>query len=290
MTVTLADLLTSTRDRLAAHPIIAELLDAMDAKTSTLRMESSILSGFMGNRALLEIDSEVMLVVNKPEDTTSIEVVRRYQGTTAAAHAKGSEVKIHEIWGWTDVALKRDINKAILWLRPHSWTQATGTAFTWSANYFEATPATADGISYPHGNYIIRLERLDTSRGVNNYLPFNSWLPSGNKLRFREATTSDLTLRPIIAKMQPTLSALTTALDDDIFAEAIELYAAHLAFNALKTNRVRYTEYSAALNDRASTPDELIRTAFDLKNQAVVARETFMRPLPAGYVSTYREP
>jgi len=290
MATTLADLLANTREHLASWGIPGLLEGSIDARTDSLRIQESLLSGFIGQKALIEVEDEVMLAVLVPDETSTIKVIRGFQGTTAAPHLAGVAYSIHPAWGWTDRTLRRHINKAILWCRPHSWTQVTGTAFTWAANYYTATPDVADGISYPYGNYIIRLECADTGQGVTNYIPFHSWQLNGSTLRFRNAAGTSRTLRPIIAKMQPQLTVLTTALDDDIYAEAIECYAAHLAFNSLKSNRVRFTEYSAALNDRSATPDELVRIAFDLKNQAQVARENFIRPLPANYVSTYRDP
>ena len=70
--------------------------------------------------------------------------------------------------------------------------------------------------------------------------------------------------------------------------EAITYYAASNLLEQLLANRVRYVEYSAALNDRASTPDELQRQAYYFKNQAVVCKDRISRPPLSGLASTRR--
>ena len=106
-------------------------------------------------------------------------------------------------------------------------------------------------------------------------------------LHFREQAAADRTLRAVEQRFQANITEDSTALDNDDFEQAIVLYACHLAMNSLKTNRVRFAEYATALNDRTSTPDELIRMAFDFKNQAVLAREEAFRQLPPGFAKTY---
>ena len=120
------------------------------------------------------------------------------------------------------------------------------------------------------------------------YHGFNGWQLVGSKLRFEKLASKARTLRAVYTSFQANLSDDATVLDRDDFREAIVKYAVHLALNSLKINRVRYHEYAAALNDRASTPDELIRLAYDIKNQAILCREEKAYPRPAGFAKCMR--
>lgn len=235
---------------------------------------------------MLEIDSEILRVIDQPEEATSVRVQRGYAGTTAAIHLKDRTVSIYPSWGWTDTELNRLLNDAIRWLKPHAWIIARSADFTWSGDTREvATPAAA-GINYPTGNALHKLQWKDDQ---GRYHDFYGWQLQGGNLRFRNLAATARTLRGVYLQFQAVLSDDTTALDNDDFAEAIVKYTCFLAFNTLKANRVRFAEYAASLNDRASTPDELIRMGFDFKNQAIVARDEKSAPRPPTQASTFRE-
>lgn len=283
--ITRADLRNDIRGHLSSWPIPATLDKYMDANTRTLTLPDDIFKNFTEQKVLIEIGTEIMRVVDLPEQGSSIRVIRGFMGTTAAEHSAGAVVSIHPSYGWTDFELNnRIIPVAIQWLKPHAWIEAVSSTFTWSSQTVEVSAPS--GVAYPQSNNIYRLEVLDTD---GNYKPFEGWYLFGSKIRFNRKASADHTLRARIAQYQASLTDDTTTLDNDNFREAIALYGAHLAYNALKTNRGRYHEYAAALNDRASTPDELIRVAFDLKNQAIVSREENAYPRPALRAKTYRE-
>lgn len=285
--VTLKDLMDGVRDTLAAWPLPSTLSGALTSSDTTVNLLSGVSVEFTGQKALLEIDDEIMLVTDVVS-STQYTVVRGYQGSTASAHDDASSVNIHPSWSWTNRAIRYDyIQKAIRWLRPDAWVIGVSESFTWPSGSYTAQLPTSSLSSYPHGNQIIKMEY---DNGDGDFLPFYGWQQEGPYLRFKERASSNRTIHAVLAVLQPQLQNLTTPLDNDDFEEAIVAYASQLALNSLKTNRVRFAEYAAALNDRTSTPDELIRVAFDLKNQAILAREAASRPMPPNFVKTYRDP
>lgn len=287
-TLNRADIRNLLREQLEAWYDTVTLRDAVLKASgfSTLTIKDDLEKGFLKGGSILEAGSEIMRVVDMPDENQSVRVQRGYRGTTPESHAAGREVKVHPGWGWTDYELNAFIiPNAIRWLKPYAWVPATTSDFTWSQNAREATPGS--GIAYPDGHYLLKVQYYDSSLAI--YRPFHGWQLVGSKLYFRETAGAARTLRAIYTKFQAVLSDDTTAMDNDDFAEPCALYGAHLCLNQLKTNRVRFAEYSAALGDRASTPDELIRVAYDIKNQAILERESRGRTPPANFASTYLE-
>lgn len=286
--VTLKDLIDGTREHLASHPIPSSLSAGIDASTESVVLSSGAATGFVAQRGLLEVDDEVMLVVSFDTGTNTATVIRGYQKSTAAVHSGGATVLVHPSWGWTDRQIRyQHIQRAIQWLRPASWNLAVSENFTWPQGSYDVQLPTSAFATQPTGNQVYAVEVRDPQ---GNFKQFDGWQQIGPFLRFKEKASQAYTLHALLLAYQTMPQTLATPIQDDEFAEAIEFYAASLALNALKTNRVRFAEYSASLNDRASTPDELIRLAFDLKNQAVLAKEKATKPIPATYLKTYRPP
>jgi hypothetical protein len=286
--ITLKDILDGVRDHLAAYAVPVTLDADITAGATTFKLADAPVNEFVAQRGLLEIADEVMWVISYDRATRDIIVVRGFQGSTAAAHTVSDKTQIHPSWGWTDRVLRyKHIQDAIRWLKPAAWVIGVSETFDWPVNNLDIQVPTSSLISYPDGNYILQMEYEDNS---GRFRPFYGWQLIGPFLRFKEPGNVASRVHAIIQVFQPQLQDLTTVLNDDDFAECIELYAASLALNTLKTNRVRFAEYSASLNDRASTPDELIRMSFDLKNQAVLAKEAATKPTPPTYIKTYRDP
>lgn len=286
MAVTRSDLRNSIRQDLAQWPVSGALKNAISATSRSLELQDDLDLGVAGPGSMLEIESEVLKVIDQPQDSSALRLMRGYAATTAAAHVQTVAVKIYPSWGWTDVELNRLLDDAVRWLKPHAWTIARSADFTWSASTREVQTPAAAGINYPTGNAMYKLQWKDDQ---GRYHDFFGWQLQGDYLRFRNEASSARTLRAVYLKFQAVLTDDSTALDNDDFSEALTKYTAHLAINALKANRVRFAEYAAALNDRASTPDELIRMGFDFKNQAVVARDEKSPPRPPTQASTMRE-
>lgn len=285
--ITKRQLIDGVRRHLASWPSNDPLATTVNATTNSIVLTNTPVLEFAGQKSLIEIEDEVMLVVDMDVPTKTATVIRGYQGTTAAGHTAGATVSIHPIWGWTDAAITTHLRDAFIWLRPTGWTLGVSETFTWDANTYVAQLPTSSAISYPNGNHLHQIEFQDTD---GNFLPTYGWQVIGPYVRFREKASVDRTLHAVMLVWARLPTLMTDTLDDDTFFEPVVLYAANLALNELKTNRSRFVEYSAALNDRSSTPDELIRIAFDLKNQATLAKETLYKPAPPTYLSTYRDP
>ncbi len=285
---TLKDLIDAVRDHLHAWPLSAVLSGAIDAVTNTLTIATGISEDFTGRGAFIEVGDEVMLVTDIISPTVYT-VVRGYQGSTAAAHANAAPVSIHPAWSWTDRTIRfQYIKSAIRWLKPSAWVTGVSETFTIKAGDFDVQLPTSSLSNYPHGNHVLQMEYQIP--GTTRFIPFYGWKQLGAFIQFGKEFSQDRPVHAILQVFQPQLQELLTPLDNDDFEEAIGLYAAHLAYNSFKSNRARYTEYSAAVHDRASSLDELIRQGFDLKNQAILSREENFRPPPPTYVSTYRPP
>lgn len=280
------------RDKIRAllnyWPDLMRLEAAMDPETDTLRVRAGQLKDFIQPSGVLEIESEVLKVIDLPAESDTVRVMRGHMNTTAANHVINTQVRSYGRWGWTNSELNLLINDAIRWLKPAAWIDALSDTFTWSADTHVVDVPAASGISRPDGNYIYQLEHLNSGDSV--YYPMRGWQLIGDTLHLRSNTAVGRTLRARYCQFQAALTGDTTNLDNDDFAEAIASRTAELALISMGTNRVRYTEYSAALDDRASTADELIRMAFNLRNMAERAKEQAARPLPSGFASTYRQP
>ena len=280
------------RDKIRAllnyWPDLMRLEAAMDPETDTLRVRAGQLKDFIQPSGVLEIESEVLKVIDLPAESDTVRVMRGHMNTTAANHVINTQVRSYGRWGWTNSELNLLINDAIRWLKPAAWIDALSDTFTWSADTHVVDVPAASGISRPDGNYIYQLEHLNSGDSI--YYPMRGWQLIGDTLHLRSNTAVGRTLRARYCQFQAALTGDTTNLDNDDFAEAIASRTAELALISMGTNRVRYTEYSAALDDRASTADELIRMAFNLRNMAERAKEQAARPLPSGFASTYRQP
>lgn len=284
-TLTRKDLRLNLRQDLAMWPIPCTLAAAAQARQTQVQLADDTFKNFVEGKMLLEIDQEILRVIDIPEEGQTLRVIRGYMGTIPADHAKGATVNILPSWGWTDYELNtRILPQAVAFLHPFAWVDAVSATFVWSAGNLEcAAPA---GVAYPEGDHAYRLE---VQNADGTWLVFDGWHLYGSVFRFNCVANVAHNLRARVVTFQKVLADDVTPLDNDRFLEPIVKYGAHLCFNALKTNRVRYYEYAAALNDRASTPDELVRTAFDLKNQAIVSREEKGMPKPSVFGSTYRE-
>lgn len=69
--------------------------------------------------------------------------------------------------------------------------------------------------------------------------------------------------------------------EDDLWIEGILYWVAAEAIEEIKTTRASFTEYSAILNDRASSADELTREVFYWKNQFRIFKDNNGRDMPS---------
>ncbi len=269
MAVNRADLRAGIRDKISSWPdlvtTVAEALDATETGIDLTAADSVV------GQSLIEVDSELMHVLSLSSLTAT--VYRGARGTTAATHSNGAVASIYPKWGWPSVALNRYITKAISWLGEGGVWTLIPTENTFLSGYREfGLPA---GVSWPNGNHVKIIEVLQSD---GTYKKTLGWKHQGDRIYLPSKLYETLSVRLWIQTKQPAISDDTTQLADDKFAEALELYSSARALEEMVANRTRYTDYSTALNDRASTPDELQRQAYFFMNQAVILRNEFSRP------------
>lgn len=282
-----ADLRNLVRTRLSAWPDDVGTLHGTTPATYTAAVTSLTLAAALdiSEKALVQIGDEVIRVKTVAGAVLS-PVIRGDRGSTAAAHVAGEVVKVYPYWGWSDFEINRELDLAIDWLWPDAWILKPLTNTLLANNTDFGLPA---GTVYPTGQIVKRVELLDTTVTPNIYREKLGWKHIGDRLIL---TTGPLlenkTARIWLQGRYDRLASDATQLLASDPVECLVLRACACLLEQLLANRVRYVEYSAALNDRASTPDELQRQAYYFKNQAVVERDRISRPGLSGLASTRR--
>jgi hypothetical protein len=279
------DLRNKIRARLGSW---ADDTGALSASSISASVTSLTLAAALdiSEKALLQIDDEVIRVKTYTAAGTSVaSVMRGDRGSTAATHSASATVNVYPFWGWTDFDINREIDCAIDWLWPDVWVLKALTNTLLIDNTDFGLPS---GTIYPNGEVVKRVELLDTNVDPNEYREILGWKHVGDRLIFSKPTTKTYTARIWVMGKHARLTSDSAQLTNADPVEAIVYYAASNLLEQLLANRVRYVEYSASLNDRASTPDELQRQAYYFKNQAVVARDRISRPPLSGLASTRR--
>ena len=277
-----ADLRSLIRSRLSAW---ADDVGALSASSITSSVANLTLAAALdiSEKALLQIDDEVIRVRTYAAGGIDVaSVIRGDRGSVAAAHDASSIVTAYPFWGWTDFDINREIDSAMDWLWPDVWVLKTLTNTLLADNTDFGLPA---GVIYPQGQIVKRLELLDAN-GI--YQEVLGWKHIGDRLILSRKTSQDYSARMWVMGSHQRLTSDSSQMADSAPREAVILRVCASLLEQLLANRVRYVEYSAALNDRASTPDELQRQAYYFKNQAVVERDRISRPPLSGLASTRR--
>lgn len=235
-------------------------------------------------RSILEVDSELIYVLSVT-GTTINNCIRGYMGTTAATHSGGATVKAWPFWGWSDTELNRLMPLSFDWAFPDIWYPRILTnTFLANAKEFGA-PA---GCIYPNGEIIKKIELMDDS-SPSKYKAIYNWRHINDMIILDKALTANRGVRLTIHGKHQCPTDDNTQLQNNDPVNAVVQYTCKLALENLLGNRPRYVEYSAALNDRASTPDELQRAIYFFFNQAELAKQNAYRAPLAGFASTRRE-
>ncbi len=280
-----ADLRNKIRARLSAW---ADDVGALSASGISATVTNLTLAAALdiSEKALLQIDDEVIRVRTYTAAGTAVaSVMRGDRGSTAATHSASAVVAVYPFWGWTDFDINRAIEESIDWLYPECWVlkPLTNTLLANATDF-----GLPSGTIYPNGELVKRVELLDTGVSPNVYREILGWKHVGDRLILTKPTERAYTARIWVQGKHARLTSDSTQLLNSDPVEAIVYYACSNLLEQLLANRVRYVEYSAALNDRASTPDELQRQAYYFKNQAVVAKDRASRPPLSGLASTRR--
>lgn len=226
---------------------------------------------------LLVVESEEMTVTAIDQANLNLTVVRAKNLSTAAAHVAGVAIKINPEWG--DNALNQGINYAIDDMYPGVWIEVIDETLVTSSAREYTIPA---GFAF--------FSRVQIEDANGNFHDVSYWEPVGTVIQFfKDFPETGKTIRLIGVGYQGRLSDDTTALDlADEQSSALVYLAANFCIQQRFAHRLKSTEYSAAVNDRAGQPFDLINMSNTLKKQAqdMKARET--RPLPSGYAAISR--
>ncbi len=279
MAINRSDIRTGLKNSLAAWPdfttTIAEELDASETAVDLTAVTS------LAERSLIEVDSEVMRVISISSLTAT--VMRGDKGSSAVAHSNGATASFYPLWGWTNVDLNRLITKAISWLGEGMCYTLVPKTNTWLSGFREF--GLPSGVVYPTGNIVKQIDMQDSQ---DIYHTIYGWRHVGDRIVINRKLTENKDVRIWIQQKQANLSDDSTQLDEDKWAEVIELYATAKALDELLAQRSRFLEYSATLNDRASTPDELQRLSYSFFNKATILRDQYSRPGLSGFAAIMR--
>lgn len=234
----------------------------------------------MTERYLLEVENELQRIVSIAGNIVTVQ--RADHGTAAVAHAIGKVVKVWPYWGWPDLELNQNILSAFRFLHPAVWIPRTyENTLLANVREFGCPP----GVRFPDGEHIYGLEIRDSA---GFFRPIYNWTHKGDRVKLGFATDISRTVRLWVKGKHIELTDDGTSVENDDIIEAVLAHATGKSLEGLLANRTRYVEYSSALNDRASTPDELQRSIFYFFNQAILAKERLTRPGGGSFASTYR--
>jgi len=289
MATTRAQLRNSIRDVLHDWPVNrAPLAAQVTAAATDFTFASQAETELFKKGYCCEVESEVCMVTVVDGAGKHITVTRGYRGTTAAVHLASSVITSTDLF--TDNELNRNISSAIrfswpaIWLPRrvvHSSQTAAGTLEYELANtnLFELEMDDGSGRGTYRPMHNITLSQVMAAAGtptpvesLHTIVTFHSQPPEGRNLRY------------FYADRVPDLTSDTAELWFESFEPAITEYlmwqAASLAAADLIGQRMRFHEYSVAVQDRVADVDAIIRSRFAYQNSAQVVLASIRRPLP----------
>lgn len=122
MSLTTLDLISKARRLISDYPQVDNLTGAMTAGGTTATVADSTLyrKGWV-----ISVDEEAMLVTDLPSGTT-LNVVRGYRGTVAAAHSSGANILANPLGTGADYL--DGLNEGIRYLWPHFYVPQVDTS------------------------------------------------------------------------------------------------------------------------------------------------------------------
>jgi hypothetical protein len=229
---------------------------------------------------VLQIEDEIVRIMDKAGAVLTL--MRGDRGTTAAAHLAGTACYAFPSFGWTDAEVNSALDRAFDWIHPD----------VWYPKYYVNTVAAhvkefgcPPGVRNPDGELVMQLEFLNNDSQW--YVVYN-WRHTSDRLILDQILGNARDVRMMTRGKHARLTDDTTQMYSNEPTDCLVSYSTKLCLEALLGNRPKYVEYSAALNDRASTPDELQRTIYYFYNQAVLAKERASRVAPATFASVRR--
>lgn len=276
--------------RLAVREILREFYDLDTIATGGISSSAVTLPVTTVTRYkigdVLQIGSEFMKVEAIDQDNSQLTVQRAFRGSTAAAHL--AAVQIYIVPEVTDRMLNYAINFGIANTFANRelgdmgiWFDVVDTSLTTLITTREYTIPT--GFATTH--FIIEVQD-----GNGNYLPNNAWHISGTKIVFHaDFPVAGYIIRITGMGYQPQLSDDTT--NFTLADEQVEVVKIDAALHILEMRlgpRIKATEYSASVNDRAGQPNDMVVVLGHLKNRFASIRARESKPMKSTYLERPR--
>ena len=273
------DLRLAIRDKVESWPARKPTLDgAITAADTIIKLSST---DGIAAKNIIGIENETVLVLSV--SSPNIVVLRGHHGTTPASHTTGLTASVYPPFGWTDAQINKSISAAIRYLRedPPLWTMQSWDV-TWPANCRSVDLGNAT-FGYPRGadaqGFVFSVKIKDSGNPAQ-FWPIDNWIQRKSVLHLAVFFTAAKTVRLESVVYQPDLTDDVTSLDAEDYVDPIVLYSAWHLMENLRGNRVHFVEYAASINERASTPDELLRTVYSSKNNADLMKRARYAPIP----------
>lgn len=273
--------------RLAIRELLKEFYDQDTVATGGISSSALTLPVNNPTRykigSMIQVESEYMKVEAIDTNASTVTVQRGYLGSTAAAHLINAIILITpEV---TDRMLNYAINDAISNTYANRdlgdmgiWINVVDTSLVTSISTREYTiPA-----GFATDSFIIEI--LDES---GHYQTHKDWHISGTKIVFHsDFDTAGLTIRIDGMGYQSRLADDSTnfTLSDD----QVEFIKWAAALNIIEMRlgpRIKATAYSAAVNDRAGQPNDMILIVSHFKKRMNEVRSREARPMKSGYLT-----
>ncbi len=210
----------------------------------------------------LQIGSEQMIVRALNDDGT-LEVTRAFRLSTAAGHTAGTAIMIQP--EFSDRAMDQAINTAIADTYPDIWLEIVNEDLVTSAENEYTIPS---GVTF-----VRRIQIADANGRFAQ--DSRDWQMIGTKIQFtRDFCDYGRTIRVIGQWYQEALTDDVTTLELNNEQAEFIIYRGALALLEYRLGpRLKSTVYSAAVNDRAGQPLEMLQMYGYLKNEVARIRQ-----------------
>jgi len=208
---------------------------------------------------VIQVGSELMIVRSANSEDSELTVTRAAKESTAAAHIAAVVIKIFP--EYFDRALNQAIDLAV------GDTFSSKDGGIWIETIDETLSSVLDQREYSIPAGLTTIDRIQIQDTNNNYQEDRNWDLIGTKIQFmKELQDAGKTIRLVGTAHQALIADDTT--EYSLGDEQMQYIWYDGAWHALQqrfAHRIRATEYSASVNDRAGQPFDLINMANNLR-------------------------
>jgi hypothetical protein len=227
----------------------------------------------------LTIASELLIVRAVDLTAGTLGVNRGADESVAAAHIAGVAITINPEYSNRDIDLCIDLAVGDTYLGAGGlWIPVVDETLTTTTSREYSVPA---GIAYP---YRIQIEDGD---GVFNEV--KKWELIGDKIQFVYDLDPGCTMRILGTSFQELVDDDTS--DFDLADEQMQFIIYDAAWHAIQqrfAHRIKATEYSASVNDRAGQPLDMINMVNTLRRTVDLLRQREFKPRPSEWAAPMR--